>query len=272
MSESFQSPKKSYLVPEMALVQKVQTEDVFMWLSKGWTDTKLLKNVSMVYAGLFLLLGIFISFGFHFMNLPYLILPSLTGFLLVGPAIAVGFYEGSRRRQKNEGFTLLNAIMGFRRNALAIMAVGIAQVFLFMVWIKMAFTVFAISFPGIMPEWSEIFQRAFSIEGVHFAIVLLAEGSIFALGIFLTGAFSLPLMMDRRTMMLPALFTSAYAVLKNFHVMILWAVMITAVMFTALVTGIGLIFAFPLIGHATWHAYQQVFGVQPMEEPSMLGL
>lgn len=251
---------KSYLVEEMAYVKKVQTEDVFMWLAKGWTDTKLMKKVSMTYAGLFLLLGLFISFGFHFMDLPYLILPSLTGFLLVGPAIAVGFYEGSLRRQSGEPFKLVHALCAFRRNPIAIMATGIAQVFLFMVWIKMAFTVFAISFPGIMPEWSHIFERAVSMEGVHFGIMLVVEGSIFAVGIFLTGAFSLPMMVDRKTMLIPAMITSAFAVIKNFHVMILWAAMITAIMFTALVSVIGLIFAFPLIGHATWHAYQQVVG------------
>lgn len=250
--------KKSYIVEEMALVQKVETEDVFTWLQKGWTDTKHLKNVSMAYAALFLVFGVIISFGFHFMDMPYLIFPSLTGFLLVGPAIAVGFYEGSLRRQKGETFTLWNAFMGFRRNTLAIMAIGISQVFLFLVWIKMAFTVFAISFPGIMPEWGPIFERTFSMEGISFAIMLVAEGSIFAAGIFLTGAFSLPMMVDRKTMLIPAMITSAYAVIKNFHVMILWGVMITAIMLAALVSGIGLIFAFPLIGHATWHAYQQI--------------
>jgi uncharacterized membrane protein len=272
MNEETGQVQKSYLIEEMALVRKVQTEDVFMWLAKGWTDTRLMRKTSMTYAGLFLLLGVFISFGFHYMELPYLILPSLTGFLLVGPAIAVGFYEGSLRRQKGEPFSLLHAFLGFRRNTVAIMAIGIAQVFLFMIWIKMAFTVFAISFPGIMPEWGHIFARAFSMEGVHFGIMLLAEGSIFAIGIFLTGAFSLPMMVDRKTMIIPAMITSAYAVIVNFHVMILWAVMITAVMFTALVSGIGLIVAFPLIGHATWHAYQHVFGVAPSEAPEMLGM
>ncbi len=258
MSDETQSVRKSYLVEEMALVKKVETEDVFLWLARGWTDTKLMKKVSMTYAGLFLLLGVFISFGFHFMELPYLIFPSLSGFLLVGPAIAVGFYEGSLRRQKGESFSLLNALSGFRRNTMAIMAIGIAQVFLFLVWIKMAFTVFAISFPGIMPEWGEIFARAFSMEGVHFGIMLLAEGSIFAAGIFLTGAFSLPMMVDRKTMLIPAMITSAYAVIVNLPVMILWAAMITAIMFTALISGLGLILAFPLIGHATWHAYQHI--------------
>ncbi|WP_135081252.1 DUF2189 domain-containing protein [Terasakiella sp. SH-1] len=266
MTEQSTKPQRSFLVPEMAHVRKVQTEDVFMWLAKGWTDTKHLKKVSMIYAALFLFIGVFISFGFHFLKLPYLILPSLTGFLLVGPAIAVGFYEGSLRRQRGDEFTLWHAIWGFRRNTLAIMAIGIAQVFLFMIWIKMAFTVFAISFPGIMPEWGHIFDRAFSMEGIHFGIMLLAEGSIFAVGIFLTGAFSLPMMVDRKTMLIPAMVTSAYAVIRNFPVMILWAAMIVAVMFTALVTGLGLIFAFPLIGHATWHAYQQVLGQKENED------
>jgi len=32
------------------------------------------------------------------------------------------------------------------------------------------------------------------------------------------------------------------------------------IMFAGLVTGIGLVITFPLIGHATWHAYQQVMG------------
>ncbi|SCA56380.1 putative integral membrane protein [Candidatus Terasakiella magnetica] len=266
MTEQPAKVRQSFLVPEMAYVRKVQTEDVFMWLSKGWTDMKLLRKTSMAYAGLFLFIGLFISFGFYFMGLPYLILPSLTGFLLVGPAIAVGFYEGSRRRQNGEPFTLIHALGGFRRNTLAIMAIGIAQVFLFMIWIKMAFTVFAISFPGIMPEWGHIIERTFSMEGLHFGLMLLAEGSIFAAGIFLTGAFSLPLMVGRKTMLIPAMVTSAYAVIKNFHVMILWAAMITAIMFTALVTGLGLIFAFPLIGHATWHAYLQVMGEEGPDE------
>ncbi|MDV7339852.1 DUF2189 domain-containing protein [Terasakiella sp. A23] len=258
MKDNVEGPTKSYLVEEMALVRKVETEDVFSWLAKGWTDTKYLKKVSMTYAGIFLVLGLIISFGFHFAGLPYLIFPSISGFLLVGPAIAVGFYEGSLRRQNGEEFKLIHAFLGFRRNTLAIMAVGIAQVFLFLVWIKMAFTVFAVSFPGVMPEWGAIFERVFSMEGVNFAILLAAEGSMFALGIFLTGAFSLPLMVDRKTMIIPAMITSVYVVIRNIHVMILWAVMITAIMFTALVSVFGLIFAFPLIGHATWHAYQQI--------------
>ncbi|NVJ91319.1 MAG: DUF2189 domain-containing protein [Methylocystaceae bacterium] len=253
-------PHQRFLVPEMALVRQVETSDVFVWLAKGWADTKAAKGVSVLYAALFLLVGIFISFGFYHLELPYLILPSISGFLLVGPAMAIGFYEGSLRRQQNQEFHLWHAIFGFRRNTYSLMGIGIAQVFLFMVWIRLSFTLFAIAFPGVMPEWGPIFERAMSWEGVHFAFMITVLGAVFATIIFVTGAFSLPLMVDRKTVLIPSMLTSAYAVFLNINVMILWAFMIVVIMFLGLLSGIGLIIAFPLIGHATWHAYQQVIG------------
>lgn len=248
----------SYLVEEMALVQKVSTDDVATWLSKGWEDTKAMWGTSMSYSALFLLTGIFISFGFYHMNLPYLILPALSGFLLVGPAIALGFYEGSWRREKGEPFELGHAVTAIRHNVYSIMGMGVALVFLFMVWIRLSFTVFAVAFPGIMPDWNVIFERAMSMEGVHFAFMITALGAMFAAVIFFAAAVALPLMMERRTILIPAMLTSTYAVLTNFKAMMYWAAAIVAIMFVGLVTGIGLLVTFPLIGHATWHAYRQI--------------
>ncbi|WP_417782926.1 DUF2189 domain-containing protein [Terasakiella pusilla] len=260
MSEEIKQSTAGFLVPEMALVRKVHTDDVFQWLAKGWADTKALKGVSMIYAALFLILGVFVSFGFYHLELPYLVLPSLSGFLLIGPALAVGFYEGSLRRQQGMPFQLGHAVFGFKRNTYSVMAMGIAQVFLFMVWIRLSFTLFAIAFPGVMPEWGPILDRAMSLEGLHFAFMITALGAVFAVIIFFSGAFSLPMMIDRKTVLIPAMLTSAYAIYLNFHVMILWAFLIVLLMFAGLVTGVGLILTFPLIGHATWHAYQQVLG------------
>ncbi|WP_167730628.1 DUF2189 domain-containing protein [Terasakiella sp. SH-1] len=260
MTQVHKAPHEVFLVEEMTLPKQVETGRVFQWLAHGWDDTQALKGVSTLYATLFLIVGLLISFGFYMLELPYLILPALSGFLLVGPAIAVGFYEGSLCRQEGREFTLLGAVLGFRRNTYSIMAIGIAQVFLFMVWIRLSFTLFAIAFPGISPDWPLIVERAFSMEGLHFALMITGLGSIFASLIFLTGAFSLPLMIDRKTLLIPAMLTSAYAVVLNFKTMVLWAVIITLIMFAGLITGFGLILAFPLIGHATWHAYREVIG------------
>ncbi len=258
MSDDKTLAKNSFLVPEMALPRRIETDAVFQWLAKGWADTKALKGVSMTYAALFLILGICISFGFYHLDMAYLVLPGISGFLLVGPAIAIGFYEGSLRRQKGEPFSLSDALFGFRRNSYSLMAIGIAQVFLFMVWIRTSFTLFAIAFPGVGPEWTVIIERSLSLEGVNFALMITALGAVFATIIFFTGAFSLPLMIDRKTVLIPAMLTSAYAVFINIRPMMLWAGAIVLLMFAGLVTGIGLILIFPLIGHATWHAYKDV--------------
>ncbi|SCA56381.1 putative integral membrane protein [Candidatus Terasakiella magnetica] len=260
MNDIKDTPSQTYLVDEMALPRKIDTTRVFEWLSKGWADVKELKRVSTFYAALFLMLGLLISFGFYVMELPYLILPALSGFLLVGPAIAVGFYEGSLRCQRGEPFALTHALLGFQRNTYSIMAIGIAQVFLFMVWIRLSFTLFAIAFPGVMPEAEPIMERMFSQEGIDFALMIVGLGAVFASIIFFTGSFSLPMMIDRKTVLIPAMLTSAYAVVINFKAMVLWAGLIVLIMFLGLITGVGLILAFPLIGHATWHAYCDVIG------------
>lgn len=253
-------PKREiFLIKEMALVTEIGTDDVWRWLAAGWADLKANKMVSILYAALFIILGVIISFGFYFMGWPYLILPGLTGFLLVGPAVGIGFYEISRRSAAGEKASLWSAVTAAGYNKLGIFGFGVALAFIFQVWIRLSFTVFALNFKGVMPDWEVIILRALSMEGIYFGISISLVGAVFATGIFFIGAFSMPMMMDRKSMLVPSLFTSAYAVIRNKNAMILWAAII--VIFTGIglaTAGIGLIVTLPLIGHATWHAYKQV--------------
>ncbi|MBE7635297.1 DUF2189 domain-containing protein [Sneathiella sp. P13V-1] len=247
------------LIDEMAYVTEVGTDDVWKWLAAGWADLKANIMVSVSYAALFIIIGVAISFGFYFMGWPYLILPGLTGFLLVGPAVGIGFYEISRRSAAGEKVSLWSAVTAARYNKLGIFGFGVALAFVFQVWIRLSFTVFALNFPGVMPDWQKILLRALSIEGVYFGISIGIVGAVFATCIFFIGAFSMPMMMDRKSVLLPSLITSAYAVYHNRSAMILWAAVIVTFTGIGLITGgIGLIVTLPLIGHATWHAYKHV--------------
>lgn len=259
-----------FLVKEMALVGEVGTEDVWKWLAAGWSDLKANTAVSVSYAALFIFIGLMMSFGFYFMGWPYLILPGLTGFLLVGPAVGIGFYEISRRHAAGEKVSLMAAVTAARHNKLGIFGFGIALAFIFQVWIRISFTVFALNFPGIMPEWHIILMRALSMEGVYFGISIALVGAVFAGCIFFVGAFAMPMMMDRNTILLPSIIASTYAVAHNRNAMILWAAIIVILTGVGLATaGIGLIVTLPLVGHATWHAYKQVMsGDLPEEYPT----
>jgi uncharacterized membrane protein len=86
-----------------------------------------------------------------------------------------------------------------------------------------------------------------------------AVGAVMATIAFVAGAFSLPLMLDRRVGLVEALATSATAVALNARAMAVWAALI--VLFTAAGLAswyLGLCVTLPLIGHATWHAYRAV--------------
>jgi uncharacterized membrane protein len=70
-------------------------------------------------------------------------------------------------------------------------------------------------------------------------------------------AISVPLLLTRRTDAVTAIRTSFTAVLKNPQAMALWAALIAAFMALGIATlFVGLVIAFPLVGHATWHAYR----------------
>jgi uncharacterized membrane protein len=68
------------------------------------------------------------------------------------------------------------------------------------------------------------------------------------------------MLIDRETDVFAAIAASVSAVLQNWRPMALWAALI--VVFTAVGMAtlfVGLAVALPLVGHATWHAYRDVF-------------
>ena len=100
-----------------------------------------------------------------------------------------------------------------------------------------------------------------SQELADFALFLgvgSAVGSIFAGVVFGASAFSLPMIMDKNTDTVTAVLSSFNAVLRNKLVMIFWALIIMLCLLISFLTGLlGLAVLMPLIGHATWHAYQE---------------
>ena len=99
------------------------------------------------------------------------------------------------------------------------------------------------------PDWQDL---------IMFLGIGSAVGAIFAAIIFSTAAFSLPMIMDKKVDMVTAIVTSINAVLRNKLPMFIWGCIIVACVLLGFLTAfIGLVVLLPLIGHATWHAYQE---------------
>ncbi|MGB1257531.1 MAG: DUF2189 domain-containing protein, partial [Thiolinea sp.] len=99
-----------------------------------------------------------------------------------------------------------------------------------------------------------------------FLLVGSAIGAIFAAVVFCIGAFSIPMMMDRDVDAVTAIISSVSAVLRNKLVMLIWGMLIVLGILAGMAAGfIGLAITLPVIGHATWHAYQEVIDIAAWE-------
>ena len=98
-------------------------------------------------------------------------------------------------------------------------------------------------------------------RGMAMIVIGSIIGGIIALVIFMISALSFPMLMDRRTDIFTAVATSIAAFRKAPGTMLLWGWLIAFLVAAGCATFfVGLAVVFPLIGHATWHAYREIVG------------
>ena len=243
-------------------VRLVGVDRPWRWLSAGWSDLRRAPAVSLSYGAIFVAASFLLTLGLWLAGLFYLILPLAAGFMFIGPVIAVGLYEVSRRLGEGQQVTLRDAIAAWRTHAGPIATMGLVLMLFMLAWIRLAFLIFALFFGPAPPSLEHLITTLlFTTDGIPFLIVGTAVGGVLAAVVFAMSAIALPLLLDRDVGVLAAVATSVAAVLKNWRVMIGWGALI--VLFTAagLVTFyIGLAVTLPLIGHASWHAYRDLVG------------
>jgi len=82
-------------------------------------------------------------------------------------------------------------------------------------------------------------------------------GGIFAAFSFAISTFSIPMLLDEDVDAFTAMGRSISLVWSNLPVMIAWGAIVLALFLLSVATAlIGLIIVFPVLGHATWHAYK----------------
>ncbi|MBB4266279.1 DUF2189 domain-containing protein [Roseospira visakhapatnamensis] len=244
--------------PLVAPVARLTMSDPWDWLRDGWGDLLAAWPISLGLGLLFTLSGFALTAGLVLVGWDYLITPMIAGFLLVAPALALGFHDISRRLEAGERPTLGTTLLAWRVNPVPLIGFGVALAVVLLMWLRVAALFFAISFPYVDMTWGGLLDQTATVDGVIFLITGTVVGGAFAAVIFAISAVSVPMMLDRQTDVFEALATSVAAVLKNPAAMALWAGLIVVFTQAGLVTlFVGLCVTLPLIGHASWHAYRQ---------------
>ena len=84
-------------------------------------------------------------------------------------------------------------------------------------------------------------------------------GGILAFGAFTISVVAIPTLMDQDLTFMEGIEASVRCVGRNFRVMLLWSVILTLCVLIGVMTFyIGLALILPVLGHASWHAYEDL--------------
>lgn len=257
-----------YVSPlSMPEIRKVAMDRPWYWLSEGWRDFVAAPGLSMAYGSMATLAFIVLSLLFGTQGLWHWAIALMLGFLFVGPIMAVGLYEISRRREGNMKSTLRESMRGWQRNIFTTLSLGIIMVVLLLAWFLNAYEMTAM-FVANTGEMARVFGGELALPTfltvVTWPMVAAAiiTGIFWLAVVFILMAVSVPFAADHEDVdVITAIVVSVKAVKRNLLTMVLWAGLILIFAGVGILPFyLGLVFTFPLLGYATWHAYRDLIG------------
>lgn len=240
-------------------IGRIHAEAPWDWLAAGWSDLWKAPFLSLIYGAAFALIAGLIFLSLRSADATAFILILAGGFLLLGPMLAAGLYEKSRRIEAGEALSLSAIVTVKAQSRVGLAYMGVLLLVVFVFWIPIAMVIFAIFFGHVgLPNLDRfVTELLLTPEGLGMLVVGTSVGAVLAGLVFVITAVSVPMLMDRPVDVFFAVSTSIRAVCRNRAPMLLWAVIIAVFMAAGMITlFLGLIVIFPLIGHATWHAYR----------------
>lgn len=243
---------------EIPDIRQVDRRAPFRWLARGWRD---LKDNALISVGLgvaFVAVGYLASYAVW--QAPWALLTAITGFLLMAPVLAIGFYAISCAHERQQVPGLLQAIRCWRGNGRAVLLYALVLFLVLFVWSRFNWLVTALMMHATGSVFDlNIAQLIGSMQGWAFIATYVGVGALVAVAVFSGSVVTLPLMMDRKTDPITAIVTSLHATVQNKRVMAQWAAIIFGLTALGLATGyLGLVIIFPWLGHASWHAYRDL--------------
>lgn len=248
-------------IPVIPEVNSLTVNDLKECLYKGFEDFRTAPAFGLFFGSIYAFIGIFIFQSLFVWEKAWLMYPMLIGFPLIGPFIAVGLYEVSRRIEQQQPLSwnkILSVVWqqsGRELHWMAFVVLFIFWIWMYQVRLLIALILGRMSFASLT-EFMEIITT--TTEGIMFIVIGHVVGAFFAMVLFSTTVISFPILLERELDVISAMITSFKTVSASPVVMLGWGVFVTlAVMISFIPMFLGLLFVLPILGHTTWHIYKK---------------
>lgn len=233
------------------------------WLGAGWRDLWASPGRSLGYGLVIVGGGLVIVYALWAAQMASLVPVALGIFALVGPLLALGLYEASRRIAAGETPALFPVRFAGRRSRGQIAYIGFFLLFAALVWVLLAMGLYALTTAGTFVPLDQFITFSLTTtRGIAMLVIGTILGGAVAFAIYLLTVISIPMLMNEDVDAFTAIGTGVAAFKRSPGPMLLWAWLIGILIVGGVATlFFGLAIVFPLLGHATWHAYRDIRAV-----------
>lgn len=249
-------------------INKVGMDRPRAWLAAGVEDFRRATAISLAYGMFWVGLSIAITAGAFTLGYWYWLLPMIAGFMFVGPLVAVGSYGISRALERGRVPNLGDAFGSWKPHAGQLAMMGVMMMIFFLAWIRLATLLFALFFGFEVPSPATLYTALLTTpEGMGMIAVGTIAGGVLAFGAFAISVVAIPTLMDQDLTFMEGIEASVRCVARNFRPMLLWAAILTGCVLIGVMTFyIGLALILPVLGHASWHAYEDLVRFDSLEQ------
>lgn len=257
------TPRATLAGHDEPAIRRIGVADLRDALARGWQDFTAAPTQLIFLGVIYPLVGLIAARAAAGGPLLPLFYPMVAGLSLMGPVVALGIYELSRRRERGLSVSWVNAFDVLRSPSLgSIVALGLVLCVIFVAWLFAAQAIYHMTMGSLPPAASatEFMEQVFgTVQGQNLILLGNAVGFFFAVLVLTLTVVSFPLLLDRNVGARTAVRTSIRAVIANPVTMAIWGLIVAVLLLLgSLPVFVGLAVTMPLLGHATWHLYRKV--------------
>lgn len=250
---------------EHIVSKDAQLSDIGRWLSRGWQDLLQAPGASAFY-GLIMAAAVMLVYA-AYQAQPVMIFKTATFFVMLSPFLATGLYALSQQIQNGQSPKLLESMMAWRHNTTNFALFALSLGVIIAIWGRIVPMIAAIAQSDqlliVNPE-AGVLGFLGSQAGIDFVSYFMVLGALAAAFVFTISVVTIPLMLkDPKVGVISAMVLSYQVTMENKTVMTAWALTVGALVTLGLLTvGILMVVIMPLLGYASWHAFNDLIEVK----------